>query len=165
MTGWVSQNDSYLMEEIIHKMVLFNNNSCVPIIIFPTLKWKNMKCEILVLKIFTEAPTVNWKTRAAGYLHDLSSLRAVRSPPPTKAVTFTRPQSGQAHTANQPGEAATSGGNNGWIFENWAPENRSFILTECVHVTQTRFIFHKWICLPCTLSIQIRNTDTTSQIF
>lgn len=59
MTDWLSQNDSYLMEEIIHKMVLFNNNSCVPIIIFPTLKWKNMKCKILVLKVFTEAPTVN----------------------------------------------------------------------------------------------------------
>lgn len=46
MTDWLSRNDSYLMEEIIHKMVLFNNNSCVPIIIFPTLKWKNTKCKI-----------------------------------------------------------------------------------------------------------------------
>lgn len=50
---WVSLNGSYLMEEIIHKMVLFNNNSCVSIISFPTLKWKNIKCKILVLKIFT----------------------------------------------------------------------------------------------------------------
>lgn len=82
MTDWLSQNDSYLMEEIIHKMVLFNNNSCVPIIIFPTLKWKNMKCKILVLKVFTEAPTVNWKTRAAGYLHDLSSLKAPKCKKP-----------------------------------------------------------------------------------
>ena len=50
---WVSLNGSYLMEEIIHKMVLFNNNSRVSIIIFSTLKWKNIICKILVLKIFT----------------------------------------------------------------------------------------------------------------
>lgn len=37
---WASSNGSYLMEEIIHETVLLNNNTCVPIVIFSTLKWK-----------------------------------------------------------------------------------------------------------------------------
>ena len=37
---WISSNDPYLMEEIIHKMVLLHDDSGVPIVIFPTLQQK-----------------------------------------------------------------------------------------------------------------------------